>query len=171
LEFQVPLFRKCSICLAIIVLFAFCFVPVGLAIGSNEADDALGRAEVDLGSAFAAVADAERAGANVTAFVGRLNYADGFLAEGYAAYRSANYESAISIAASCSSATEGIVDDAAYLKASAERARSDTALMTAVISGVGLTIFFILAFLGWRILKKFYSKRVLEFKPIVEGSK
>jgi hypothetical protein len=67
-----------------LVLFAFCFVPVGLAIGSNEAGDALRRAEVDFGSAFAAVADAERAGANVTAFVGRLNNADDFLAEGYA---------------------------------------------------------------------------------------
>jgi hypothetical protein len=170
LEFQVPLVRKCAICLAIIVLFAFCFVPVGLAIGSNEAGDALRRAEVDLGSAFGAVADAERAGANVTDFVGRLNYADGFLAEGYAAYRSGNYESAMSMAATCSSATEGIVNDAGYLKASAERAYGDIVLMTAVISGVGLIIFFILAFLGWRLLKKFYSKRVLEFKPTVEGS-
>jgi hypothetical protein len=74
------------------------------------------------------------------------------------------------MAASCSSATQGIVNDAAYLKASAERSHGDIALMTAVVSGVGLIIFFILAFLGWRILKKSYSKRVLEFKPIVEDS-
>ena len=170
MKFRIPIVCEGAICLAIIVLFAFCFVPVGLAVSSDEAGDALRSAEGDLGSAFVAVADAERAGANITAFVSRLNNADGFLAEGYAAYRNGNYENAVSNAASCSSTTQGIVTDAADLKASAERSHSDMALMTAVISCVGLIIFFILAFLGWRILKKFYSKRVLEFKPIVEGS-
>jgi hypothetical protein len=170
LKTRVLLFFKFAVCLAVVGLFVFCFVPVGFAVSSDEAGTALKRAEADLGSAFAAVAEAERAGANVTLLLTRLNVADGFLSEGYAAFRSGNYDSASSSAAACSGSIEGVLDDAGLLRSSAERAQNDRVLLTAVTTGVGLVMLFALGFLGWGFLKKWFSSRVLGLRPLVEES-
>ena len=151
-----------TICLAITVLFSLCFVPLGLAASSDEASEDLRLAGADLNSAFGAVAEAENAGANVSALLSTLNDADGFLSEGYAAYRNENFEGAVSSAAACSSTLKGVADAAVTMKLSAERIRSDKVFLTAVVSVVGLVMLFVLGFLVWGFLKRSYSKRALK---------
>jgi hypothetical protein len=153
---------------AVIALLAFCFLPSCLAFNSGEASAALHKAEADLGSAYTAVADAERAGANVTVFVSRLKAADGYLADGFTDYRGGDYDGAVSKAEACSSAVDGIVGEAVNLQASAERNRGDMLVMTSIISVVALIVFSFLAVFGWQLLKSHYSKKLLGYRPIVE---
>ena len=159
---------KVAVCLPLVILLAFCFVPIGLATNSAEADNALGKAENELGSAFAAVAAAKGVGANVVELLMKLDEAGGFLSEGYIANRAGNYDEAVSMASTCSNLVEGVAGDAEYLKLSAERAQADSLLLTAVGSIIGLILLIVLGFLGWNFLKELYSKRVLELRPLVE---
>lgn len=157
-------------CIAILVLFAFRFVYVGLASNSDEARQALEEAEVDLDSAFKAVVAAERAGANVAELLNRLNVADGFLSEGYVDYWGGDYSGAVSLAASCSANLGGVIGDAGVLQSSAERAQYDKLLSTVIATSVGLIALIMLSFLGWGVLKKWFSNRVSSLKPLAEGS-
>jgi hypothetical protein len=170
LKIHAVLILNATICLAVAILFSFCFMPVGLAVSSGEVGEALRLAQADFDSAFVAVVEAESSGANVTALLSRLKDADGLLSEAFASYRSEDYEGAASSAASCSRTLEGVADEAAIMKLSAERGHSDKVLLTAVTSGIGLIILFVLGFLGWGLLKRSYSKRVLELKSVVEES-
>ncbi len=140
------------------------------AVSSDDANKALKSAETDFVTAFTAVATAEEAGANVTNLVTKLNAADGVLSEGYDAFMAGDYDTANSKAASCSAAVEGVVDEAGLMKTSAERAIGSRTLLTAVFSGVGLIILFVLGFLGWGFLKNWYTKRLLDLKPVLEES-
>jgi hypothetical protein len=170
LKTQFLLVFKFTVCLVVVTLFASCFVPVGFAVSSNEANDGLRSAQTDLDSAFLFVAQAQRAGANVSALLNKLNEADGFLSEGYVAFRSGDYESAFYSAAKCSASIEGVAESAGLLKASAERAENDKILLNAVATGVGLVMLFVFGFLGWGVLRRWLSGRVLKLRPLVEES-
>jgi hypothetical protein len=153
----------------VLVLLAVLFVPSCFAVGACEASTAVGQAEHDLGSAYIAVAEAEDAGADVSALLNKLNSTGDFLSEAYAALSIGNYVSASVLAIDCSSAVEGIAGDAARLKADAERASSDRLFLAVAESGVGLGLLFVFGFLGWKLLKRWYFKRALDMKPQVEG--
>lgn len=156
-------------CVAVMFLFVVQFVPVCFAVGFDEAAEAMGRAERDLGSAFVAVAEAEGAGANVSVLLGKLDAAGVFLSEADAAFRVGDYESAFSSAAACSSAVEGVIGDAARLKVAAELNQKVAFVVTLVASGVGVAVISVCAFFGWIFLKRRYFRRVLDMKPEVEG--
>jgi hypothetical protein len=98
-----------------------------------------------------------------------LNIGDNLISEGYAALSGGNYEIAFSLANECRTAVAPIPGDASNLQASAERARSDWMFSTVLGSTVGLIILLVFAFLGWNVLKRSYSKRVLNLKPVVEA--
>ncbi|MGQ9552372.1 MAG: hypothetical protein ACUVUE_08095, partial [Candidatus Bathycorpusculaceae bacterium] len=143
------------------------FVPVCSAVGAVEAGDAIAGAERDLGSAYVAVSEAEGAGGDVSLLVARLNGAGELLGSAYAAFRAGDYDVAVSFAVECSRALEGVVADAALLKAEAKEAQSDMFLRTACLSGAGLGLFLVLVFVGWQLLKRRYFRRVLGMKPEV----
>jgi len=153
------------------VLIAVWLVPACFAIDAVEASGAISQAERDLGSAYAVVAEAEGAGADVSVLLNKLGSAGDFLSEAYVALRAGEYGNASSLAAECSHSVAGIAGDAARLKADAERARSDRLLFTAGGSGVGLVLLLVFGFFGWRFLKRWYSRRVLDMKPEMEGTR
>jgi hypothetical protein len=163
--------RSVAVCLIVSMLLVVWFVPRCFAVDAVEANGAIGQAERDLGSAYVVVGEAESAGANVSVLLNRLGSAGDFLSEAYVALRAGEYGNASSLAAECSHSVAGIAGDAARLKADAERARSDRLLFTAGGSGVGLVLLFVFGFFGWRFLKRWYSRRVLDMKPEMEGTR
>jgi hypothetical protein len=154
----------------IVLLFLFMvqFVPLCFAGSSDEAGEALERAEQDLGSAFAAVAEAEGAGADVSVLLDTLDIAGGFLSEAHVAFSAGNYESAFSLAVACSSAVDGVAEDAARLKVAAEIAQSASFFSTLTVSGIGVGVAIVCACFVWWFLKRRYFRRVLDMKPEVE---
>ena len=168
MSFRNSNYRSVSVYLAVSLLVIVWFVPICFAIGPTESNDALSRAESDLGSVYVSLAKAERAGANVTILLNKLSQAGNFLSEAYTMFRAGNYQNAVSLAESCSSTVEGVAEDAAKLRFSAERLNNDRLFLTVAGSGVGLIFLFVLGFFGWNFLKKWYAKRVLNSKPVVE---
>jgi len=162
--------RSIAVCLTVSMLLAVWLVPACFAVDAVEANTAIGQAERDLGSAYAVVAEAEGAGADVSVLLNKLGSAGDFLSEAYAAFRTGDYGNASVLAMECNHAVEGVAGDATRLKLDAERARSDRLLLTSVGSGVGLVLLLVLGFSGWRFLKRRYHKRVLDMKPQVEGA-
>lgn len=146
------------------------FVSFASAVTLGEADVAVEHAESDLGSVFAAVAEAEAAGADVSALLAKLDVAGGFLSDAYAALKAGDYENAFSFAVACSGAVDGVAADAARLKLDAEEARAGSFVWAAVESSVGLVLLVVFGFLGWRLLRKWYFKRVLGMRPEVGGA-
>jgi hypothetical protein len=100
----------------------------------------------------------------------KLGSAGDFLSEAYAAFKTGDYVNANALAAQCSSAINGVADDAARLKTDAEAARSSGLLFAVVGSGVGLVLLVVFGFLGWRLLRRRYFEQTLEMKPEVEGA-
>lgn len=156
--------------LAFVSLIAVGLEPVCFAVDVDEASNTVSLAERDLNLAYTAVDGAADSGADVTLLLERLAVAGNCLSEASFAYNILDYAGALSYAVACSTVLDGVVDDAAGLKLSSERAHSDRVLLTAVGSAVGLGLLFGLGFLGWGFLKRSYSNRVLDLKPVSEES-
>ena len=160
--------RSVAACLVVLMLLAVLFVPGCFAVNAAEANTVIGQAERDLDSAYVAVAEAEGAGADVSALLSKLGGAGDFLSAAYAAFRTGNYTDAAELAMDCSTAVERVVRDSAGLEADAEAARGNSLLFAVVVSLVGLVLLVVLGFLGWKLLKRRYFKQVLDMKPQVE---
>lgn len=156
-----------AICL-VALIFTIGFLPRCFAAKAAETGEAINEAELDLNSAFIAVAEAASVGGDVTILLNRLDTASGFLSDANLAFNAGDYEGASFLAVKCSQATEGLAADADLLKASAERMKNNALLLTASASGVGLVLLLYFGVVGWRVLKKRFLKQVLDMKPEVE---
>lgn len=150
------------------ILLLGCFANACFAISPSDAEEALRKAEENLASAYMYVAEAERAGANISELLARLVYAGGLLAEAKNSNSLGDYEKAYSLAINCSSALNNVASEASDLKLKAEEAYGERLMFTAGISSAGLSVLFVLSLFGWRFLRKRYVERVLKMKPIVE---
>ncbi|HLE75670.1 MAG TPA: hypothetical protein VI864_06460 [Candidatus Bathyarchaeia archaeon] len=161
--------RSVAVCLIVSMLLTVWLVPACFAVDAAEASGTIDQTEHDLSSAFAMVAEAESAGANVSALLNKLEIAGDFLSRAYAAFGTGDYENANSLAVDCSHTLKGLANDAASLKLDAEKAQGDRLLFTAMWSGMGEVSLLVLGFLGWKFLKRRHFRRVLDMKPQVEG--
>jgi hypothetical protein len=118
--------------------------------------------------AYEATATAEAAGANIEALLAKLELAGEYLSEAQVRFKVCDYESALMFAEDCSTLVEGLADQATRLSIDAKKAEDDGLFLTAAVSGIGLALFLLLAFLGWRVLKRRYLRQVLEMQPEVE---
>ena len=165
--------RKSFVCFMFILMFSW-FVHACFAADKVAVDGALIDAENDLSSAYVAVGEAEKAGANVSELLVELRFAGTLLAEAYNTYntnRTDNYDKPYLLAINCSEGVNGIVDEASSLKLEAENAYSGKLFMTAAVSSAALCVFFVLGLFGWRFLKRRYLKRILRMKPEVGKAK
>lgn len=163
--------RGFAVCLTVSILLVVWFVPICFAVDDIEASSAIIEAERDLGSAYALVAEAEGSGANVSVLLRRLGSAGDFLSEAYFAFRAGDYGNASLLTIECKHVIEGVAGEATDLKAEAEKTYSNSVLLTASGSAVGLVLLLLLGFFGWKFLKRRYFRRVLNMKPQVEGSR
>ncbi|MEM3666775.1 MAG: hypothetical protein QW222_06820 [Candidatus Bathyarchaeia archaeon] len=115
--------------------------------------------------AFVAVCDAEKAGANVSSLVGKLNEAEKLLAEAEIAYRNGDLDGAVSKADACHAIANGVFVDALDLKNLAlidGRVRFSN---TVIFSLIGVVVFVAGLISAWMLFKSFYYRKMLKMKP------
>jgi hypothetical protein len=159
--------RKILICYVTFTLALALFTHSCLAVDRRSAEEALANAESDLASAYGAVAEAERAGANVSELFDKLRLAGDLLAEANNTCRLGDYDVAYSYAINCSDTVEGIASQALDMKLEAEKTCSERLFFTAALSSIGLSALFVVSLFGWRFFKRKYVRRVLGMKPEV----
>jgi len=156
------------------VLFLSVLLVFGLVIcGSSYAEEdveaysRVRKADDALKKAYVAVSDAERAGANVSSLIVRLNEAGGVLAVAEMAYGNKDYDGASEKAEACVMMANGVFADASRLKSSAlvdARLRFLNTLMLSITSAV---VFVAGLVLVWIWFKRSYLRRLLKMKPEV----
>jgi len=154
--------------------FLLVFLIFGLAVGisfcvneGGEAYPAVEGADNALKQAFAAVLEAERAGANVSSLIAELNEAGGLLAEAQIAYRTGNFNEALSKANQCSVLADGIMSDALSLKGSALADVQRAVMQALTFSMVGGLAFLTVILVVWRWFRRAYAGKLLQMKTEV----
>jgi hypothetical protein len=153
--------------LVTLLIVEFVFTPACFAIDANAATQAINQAELDLDNAYVNVSVAADAGANVSALLDKLNSAGTYLSEANVSFTSGNYDKAASLAADCSTAVQGVAEEATKLRSYAEEEHINTVFWAVFVSAFGVFLVAILGFLGWGFLKKRYSREILKKRPRV----
>ncbi|MEM2780163.1 MAG: hypothetical protein QW791_04765, partial [Candidatus Bathyarchaeia archaeon] len=91
----------------------------------SEAQNALNNAESALASAYLAVFNAEKAGANVSSLISKLGVAADWLARANNAFRLGDYDEAYEFANVCLNNVEGLADEAEILMLESQKSRSE----------------------------------------------
>ena len=144
------LFVSSSICLFLLLsLTTVCMVT-----GENEAAAKIGEAENALNSAYEAVLETEKAGANITGLLNALDEAGMLLSRGYLAYNVGDFGSARDFAVWCSGNLTGVVDEADALKQTAIQERYWDFMVNVVGSAVGSVAIVCGGFVVWFFLER-----------------
>ena len=141
-------------------------VPLGLAVGAEEASAAVTDADTALRGAFAAALNAESAGTNVSGLIGRLNEAGVALTGARVALAAGNYGDAVGRAGECKGLADIVVLDAGLLKNDAA-AQASRWWVTVLLGVTGSVVFVVVLFLVWRRFKRYYADKLLGCRPEV----
>jgi hypothetical protein len=137
---------------------------------SDEASSAIGEADNALRRAFEAVLEAERAGANVSDLIVKLDGAGRLLAEAENAYRIGNFSEAVSRAEECSMLADGVVGEALSLRNMALADAQTAFWQNLTFSCFGGAAVLVVLFFVWGWFKRAYVKRMLRMKPEVASN-
>ena len=149
----------------------FCLIVSHVsAASSSEAQDAINRAESKIGLAYKSILEAERAGANVSSLLFRLNNSSMLLSMAQMQNRTGNFGEALKFANQCYDSLNGIETEADDLRDSAVMLRKQRMLISAVGSVFAIGAVLYVSIFGWRFFKSKYCKRVLEMKPEVQAN-
>jgi hypothetical protein len=135
--------------------------------GANDASSGLGAADFAVRQAFNATLEAERAGANVTGLIVRLNEAGAVLVEAETALGDGNSSEASSKAGQCVEIAESVRSDADALKTSALNGARTVFWMYLTFSVGGIAVFVSVLALVWRRFKRGHVEKMLGMKPEV----
>jgi hypothetical protein len=141
-------------------------LPRVYAVSSEDATAAVASAGSALQAAFVTVSDAERAGANVSSLIARLNQAGSALTSARVALDAGNYSGAAGSAALSEGLADAVAADATVSKDDAVTQASywwETVLLSFVGSASLLAVLFLL----WQRFKRLYRDRVLGGRPEV----
>ena len=149
-------FRFCFVLLFVLVLvLAFSFVSIScFGASSEDAFSAISDAEDRIVVCYRAVAEADRAGANVSSLSGVLNEAGWLLSRAKLAYSQGDFDSAVVYANECLFMLDGFVDEAEGLRRSAEAAAHWDFMVNFVGSAVGAICVVVCGYALWVFLKR-----------------
>ena len=156
--------------LSLLVLSTFISSPLVLRAHASSqvvAASAISQAEQALASAYEAVLEAEQAGANVTGLLARLNEAGDLLAQANVLYRLGDFDGVARFAELCGQIGEEVRVEAHGLRDLALEEAAQRFRWTMIGSILGVAIVVGGSFLGWRIFKRRYYRRVLGMRPEV----
>ena len=125
-------------------------------------------AEQAVVAGFEATLDAERAGANVSSLLVQLNEGAEFLVAARMAFEDGNYSEADRLSGLSSEVGAQVASDAFILKVEASNVAAGIYRLYLAVSAVAMVIVVFATFLGYRLLKKRYLKRLLEMKPEID---
>lgn len=160
---------KVSCILLIFVFAASSLFLVANVSGLSESEATLASNDADgtVASAYTATLKAEKAGANVSVWLTRLDEAGEFLAQAHMAYRSGDFDGAIRAANIARSIGEEVQNAADNLEVLA-RGESQQHLLFTLLGSIASIVLIVLgSFWGWRVFKRRYHERVLKMKPEV----
>ncbi|MHA2131264.1 MAG: hypothetical protein ACW99L_14960, partial [Promethearchaeota archaeon] len=150
------------------LLFMVGYFQKCLAIDAVDALNVINQAELKLNSVSLIVSDAYDLGVDVSRLAEKLDIAGYFLSKAYLALRNSDYEISISYAMDCIDSVEEFETEAELLEINANSAKNDNFILTILGSSIGLFLLLIIGFFGWKLLKKHYSRQVLEMQPKLE---
>ncbi len=127
-------------------------------------------ADAALRRAFAAVWEAESAGANVSRLLTELDLVGRNLTEAEVTYAAGNTSKAMSMASQCAASADLVAGEAANFKSQAV-AKGRTAMWQAIsFSLVGVFAFLIALVLVWVLFRRSYGAQLLKAKPEVAAN-
>jgi len=129
--------------------------------GADDASGSVGNADAAVRLAFNATLDAERAGANVSGLIVRLNEAGAVLVEAEIALGNGNSSEALSKAAQCVGIAESVKSDADALRASSLDGAQTEFWTYLIFSVVSVAVFVVALALVWRRFKRGNVRRML----------
>ena len=135
--------------------------------GADEASSSVAEADVAIREAFKATLNAERAGANVSGLMSRLNEAGVILGEAEIAFGNGDSSRAADNASQCINIAESVKSDADVLKALALDEAQAVFRTSLIVSVVGTASFVVVLVLVWRRFKRGYVRKTLGLKPEV----
>jgi hypothetical protein len=138
-----------------------------LAAEKENAFQMLKDAEAALNLAYLGIRELEEAGGNISSILHKLDSSAELLANAFNAYHVGDYDEAYRLGNASYQALEGVGTETSRLKAQAQQDYNDRLFMTASLSSVVLSVFFVVSLFVWRFIKKRYFRKVLEMKPEV----
>ncbi len=150
-----------SLLLVLVIIPSLC---VSFTKASNESES-IDAANSSINQAFTSVYDAQKAGANVTGLLTRLNTAGVLLAQADNAYHAGNLSNVTASADNARSIANQVNNDALNLKNDSINRSQNNFLLTCLFSFSAALIFVVVLLLAWRRLKRSYMKKLLDLKP------
>lgn len=160
--------RLLVIALLFFLAFGSCFYSGHYVFAqTNQTSSKLQAANNAIDSAFIAVMDAEKAGANVTGLLSQLNVAANDLSQAENSYRSGNSNAAAVQADSVLPITQEVMTSAQNTKQTASVSSQNGFWLTVAFSEIGAPLFLLALFLAWRKIKRDYMNKLPGLKPEV----
>lgn len=157
-----------------VVLAAMVLMVMGLlsrqslvVMGSDGASSSIGQAEAAIRQAFNATVYAERAGANVSGLIARLNEAGDLLTRAEVAYGNGDLGQAEELAGQSLTAANSVRGDALTMRDSAYAAARSSISMSLFSWALAFPVFILLLGIGWSLFKRFYARRLMKSRPEV----
>jgi hypothetical protein len=154
----------------VLIFFAIlisCVARVASAYSADQVQTRIQGAEDSVDSAFLAVLDAEKVGADVSPMLGELNSAEGLLARSEVLLSQGDLDGAARAATSSSWLAEDVRAQASSLKASTLAYRDYAFRLSLLGCGSGIGLFLLLMFALWQRFREHYVRRVMEMRPVV----
>ena len=156
----------CAVAL-LFVLSSMLMLSVSASSDQEATLSTISEAEQSMAQAYEAVLDAERAGAEISGLLARLNDAAGMISEGHMAFEVGDFEEATRFAELSGEVAWEVVGKAEWLEVEAKNEHANRKKWFMAGSATGITIVSIASLLGYEYFKGRYYKRLSKRKPRV----
>jgi hypothetical protein len=164
------LLRGLTVILVVLAFSKLALTGVFAVAGESEAETEIQKAEAALSSAYVAVLEAEKNGADVSGLLAELGSGGEFLAEARMRYRNDDFDGASYYAGLSVENVDGLIGEAEQLKALAIAENKERFFLTVTGSGVAVIVVVLGSIGAWLFFKRRYFEKVLGMKPeVAEG--
>jgi hypothetical protein len=161
--------RSKVIVLSLFALLIMCvYVDVHYAVAqTNAGQSSLAAANNVIDQAFYSVLAAEKAGANVTRLIDKLNGAVNLLSEAENAYRNGNIKVVEEKADAAVLIARQVTLEAQNAKEEAQNSANNSFWFTLALTINSLIVLFLVLFIIWLFIKRRYMRNMVKLKPEV----
>ena len=135
------------------------------AASKSEAELRIEEGEMAVNSAYAAVLEAEKSGADVSGLLINLTYGGNFLAEAQMHYRNGDFGGAVYYADLSVQSVMGLADEAEQSRTLAMDEHKDRVFQKVTFSSMAVVVIVLGSVAGWLLFRRRYFEKVLKMKP------